>query len=235
MTVSIITADETLHTLQWRDPSRLDEPLPHDCSSLAAQQARLSKAELCDLQARIAGPRGLLAAFAVQVAEQGRQAPDIQSLLESSNPEQMALTNSAVEFALARHHRRAYARNPFAGLPRATLCCVVYDESGPYNLAERYAASEALQALDSRFFVQLIATTCNSVERRLVFKGLLEHFDALLPVEQSIYLDGYREVQQSYLDREERLYGTLDLGKPLSEIFTEQTPESLLASLEARR
>jgi hypothetical protein len=233
MTVSIIAANDSLAPSPWRDPSSIDDRLPLECAQLARQQARMSKAELRALQARIAGPRGLLATFSVQVAEQGRQAPEVQRLLDNCEPQHLALTESALAFVLARHHRRDFARNPFDGLPRATLCCVVYDESGRYNLAERYAASEALHTSDSRYFVQLIATTYNSVERRLVFQGLLEHFDALLPVEQSIYLDGYREVQQGYLDREETLYGKLVLGKPLSVIFTEQTPANLLASVEA--
>jgi hypothetical protein len=235
MTMSIIAANETLYPLPWIDPVNLDERLPLDCTGLAAQQARLTKDELRDLQARVAGPRGVLVEFSTQVARQGRQAPQVVQLLEDCDPRHMALTEGALRYVLARHHRRSFARNPLVGLPRATLSCVVYDESAPFNLAERYAASEALHALDSRYFVQLIATTYNTVERRLVFQGLLEHFDALLPVEQSIYLDGYREAQQGYLDREELLYGHLDLGKPLSLILAEQTPASLLASLELSR
>lgn len=235
VTVSMITADATVHTPQWIDPGSIDERLPLECLQLAARQAALSKNELRDMQARIVGPSGLFAAFSVQVAEQGRQAPDLQTVPDSSDSKRLMLAEKAVEFALARHHRRAYAENPFAGLPRATLCCVVYDDSRPYNLAERYAANEALRSSDSQFFIKLIATTYNTVERRLVFQGLLEHFDALLPVEQSIYQDGYRDVQQRYLEHEEELYGTLNLGKPLSVIFTEQTPESLLASLGTRR
>lgn len=237
MTVSIIAANDSLVPSPWRDPSSVDDRLPLCCAQpaaqLIAQQARMSKAELRALQARIAGPKGLLARFSAQVAEQGRQAPEVQRLLDRCEPQHLTLTENALAFVLARHHRRDFARNPFGGLPRVTLCCVVYDDSGRYNLAERYAASEALHTLDSRYFVQLIATTYNTVERRLVFQGLLEHFDALLPVEQSIYLEGYREVQQGYLDREENLYGKLALGQPLSVIFTEQTPASLLASLEA--
>ncbi|MDB6141396.1 MAG: hypothetical protein JWP80_440 [Pseudomonas sp.] len=235
MTMSIITANESLYPSPWVDPVNLDERLPLDCTQLAARQARMSKDELRDLQARIAGPRGMLVDFSTQVAQQGRQAPEVQRLLDNCDPRHLALTEAALRFVLARHHRRSFARNPFVGLPRATLSCVVYDESAPYNLAERYAASEALHALDSRYFVQLIATTYNTVERRLVFQGLLEHFDALLPVEQSIYLEGYRQAQQDYLDREELLYGTLDLGKPLSMILAEQTPANLLASLELSR
>lgn len=233
MTVSMIAADATVHTPQWIDLGPIVEGLPMECSQLAARQATLSKSELRDLQGSIAGPQGLFAAFSIQVAEQGRQAPDLQVLPGSRDSTRLMLAEKAVEFALGCHQRRAYSENPFAGLSRATLCCVVYDDLAPYNLAERYAASEELRICDGQFFTRLIATTYNTIERRVVFIGLLEHFDALLPVEQSIYPDGYREVQQRYLDREEKLYGKLNLDKPLSVIFAEQTPESLLASLKA--
>jgi hypothetical protein len=232
--VSMTAADATVYTPQWIDFCNIDECLPMDCSQLAARQARLSKPELQDLQGRIVGPRGILAAFSIQVAEQGRQAPYLQILPESTDPTRLMLAEKALEFALGCQQRRASGENPFADLPRASLCCIVYDDLGPYNLAERYAASEELRTFDGQFFARLIATTHETVERRVVFKGLLEHFDALLPVEQSIYPEGYRDVQQRYLEREERLYGTLTLDKPLSEIFAEQTPESLLVSLGAR-
>ena len=203
-------------------------------SQLAAEQALLSKKERLKLNTYLVGPAGLFAAFSTQVAEQGRQAPYLQGLPETDPATPRTQTEQAVEFALARHHRRAFAENPFVGLSRQALCCVVYDDSGRSNLAERYAANEALRSLDSLYFIKLIATTYHTVERRLVFRGLLEHFDALMPIEQSIYQDGYRDVQQGYLDREEKLYGPLKLSKPLSVIFTEQTPESLLASLGTR-
>lgn len=232
MNVSMTATDATTQLLRWTDPSNIEGGLPMECSPLAARQARLSKAELCELQAAMVGPRGVFTTFSVAVAEQGRQADALDVLPDSSDPTRLALAEKAVEFALGHHHRRAYAENPFTGLPRATLCCVVYDESGPFTLAERYAANEALRVADGQFFINLIATTHNTVERRVVFRGLLEHFDSLLPVERSIYPDGYRDVQQRYLDREEQLYGPLSLDKPLRDIFKEHTPQSLLASLE---
>jgi len=235
MTVSMTAndvIDAPVQPLQWKDSSNPGAGLPLECSSLADRQAKLSKAELCDLQAGIVGPRGLFAAFSVAVTEQGRQADMLEALPDSTDPARLALAEKAVEFVLGHHHRRVYTENPFMGLPRATLCCAVYDPSSSFTLAERYAANEALRLADGQFFINLIATTHNTVERRVVFRGLLEHFDALLPIEQSIYPEGYRDVQQRYLDREEQLYGKLSLDKPLRVIFEEQTPQSLLASLE---
>ncbi|MGV8920025.1 MAG: hypothetical protein ACOH2R_19830 [Pseudomonas sp.] len=212
----------------------LVECLPRDNEKLIARQSTLPKHQLQELQARICGPSGLLGAFATQVAEQGRQAPDIQVMPDSPDPLRRLLTERSIRFALARHHRRTFAKNPFAGLARNILSAVVYDDSRTYNLAERYAALEELRASDSRYFVKLIATTCATVERRLVFQGLIEHFDSLLPVEQSIYLDGYRDAQVDHLQREEEIYGKLNLDKPLCVMLSEHNPKTLLASLEAR-
>ena len=231
MTVSTSTADITVATPQRTNIFTVGGDIPLDYSQLAAQQAVLSKKNLLKLQMDLVGPAGLLATFSTQVAEQGRQAPSLQLLPDTEHAMSLMFTDQAIEFALACHHRRAYAKNPFAGFPREALCCVVYDESRRTNLAERYAANEELRAGDSRYFIKLIATTQHTVERRLVFQGLLEHFDALLPIEQSIYQDGYRDVQQAYLEREQKLYGTLKLSKPLSLLFKEQTPESLLAAI----
>jgi hypothetical protein len=69
------------------------------------------------------------------------------------------------------------------------------------------------------------------VERRIVFRGLLEHFDGLLPIEQSIYPLNYRRAQQSHLDREEALYGKLELDKPIYALLEEHSPEWLLENL----
>ena len=226
-------ADVIVQTPRRIKLGSLIECLPRDHLTLAARQSAMPKHQLQELQARICGPSGLLAAFATQVAEQGRQAPDLLVLPDSADPLRRLLTERSIKFALARHHRRAFARNPFAGMPRSSLCAVVYDDTRTYNLAERYAASEELRASDSRYFVKLIATTCDTVERRLVFQGLIEHFDALLPVEQSIYLDGYREVQVEHLQREEALYGKLNLRGPMYVLLNEQPPQSLVTSLEA--
>lgn len=231
MSVSPFTADMTVANTQQSNPLNAEQYLPFDYPRLAAEQSLLCKKVLRKMHTDLMGPGGLFANFSTQVAEQGRQAPDLQSLTEAEQTLPPTLTDLAVEFALSVQNRRPYLENPFTGFTREQLCCVVYDESRGTHLAERYAANEALRAADSGFFIFLIATTRDTVERRLVFQGLLEHFDALLPIEQSIYLYGYREVQQLYLEREEELYGALLLDKTLSQLFVEQTPQDLMASV----
>ncbi|MEX5614686.1 hypothetical protein ABFV55_08170, partial [Pseudomonas syringae] len=77
------------------------------------------------------------------------------------------------------------------------------------------------------------ATTRNTVERRIVFHGLLEHFDRLLPIEKSIYPLNYRTVQQAHLDHEEALYGALIKQQSIGSLLEKYTPEWLLDNLSA--
>lgn len=198
---------------------------------LAAKQSGLSSALLCEQQTRLLGPQGCLSLFARHVAELGRQAPELNDVPELENRERQEQAERAVDFALGFHLRRPYAENPFGHQCRTFLCLVVYDEMAMYTLAERYAASQALRQLDGEYFIKLIATTRDTVERRIVFHGLLEHFDALLPIERSIYPFNYREVQKQHLEREEALYGRLELGAPIGTLLQQHTPEWLLENL----
>jgi hypothetical protein len=198
---------------------------------LVARQAAFSRAQLCDQQAALLGPQGVLSKFSRQIATQGRRSPLLDDLPELESRQRQQQAEAAVAFVLGLHRRRGLIDNPFASLPRQLLCCMVFDEQASYTLAERFSASEAMRQRDSLYFINLIATTRDTVERRLVFLGLLEHFDALLPIEQSIYPLDYRRAQQKHLEREELLYGRLDLKKTVSELLEEHTPQWLVANL----
>jgi hypothetical protein len=138
----------------------------------------------------------------------------------------------AVAFALAQSNRRMAAINPFAGLRREALCVVVFDDSGTYTLVERYAAYQAVRQSDADIFIKLIATTRGVVERRIVFRGLLEHYDRLLPIEKSIYPEGYRSVQQGHLDREEALYGPLKMEDDILTLLATMSAAELLERVQ---
>ncbi|WP_240350677.1 hypothetical protein [Pseudomonas viridiflava] len=198
---------------------------------LVTRQAATTRARLCDQQAALLGPQGKLSIFSRQVAAQGRQAPGLANMPEFDDAERQRQVEKAVDFALGFHQRRTLSANPFHDLSRSLLCCMVFDELAGYTLAERFAAYEALRQRDSQYFIKLIATTRHTVERRLVFTGLLEHYDALLPIEQNIYPAHYRRAQQKHLDREEAVYGRLELKKSVSELLEEHTPEWILTHL----
>ena len=216
--------------ISWQVPDA-DETL-EQFRQLSARQAMQTVEQLCELQSRLMGPVGLFSRLTRQLGEQGRQAPvlaDLASLDE--NCERHAQAEQALQFALGLHWRREPTDNPYAGLQREFLCCVVFDEHTPYTLVERYAASAALRQNDCEYFARLIATTRDTVERRIVFLGLLEHFDGLLPVERSIYPVNYRAAQQSYLDNEERTYGKLVLEHPVKELLARHSTDWVLTHI----
>ncbi len=209
-----------------------DEAMVH-FNRLVEQQAALSKDLLYGLHKRWLGPQGLFASFGAEIERLGRQAPALGDLNELQGPQRLQEAERAMAFALAQCNRRGAAVNPFCGRKREALCCAVFDDAGGYTLVERYAAYEAIRQGDSDFFIKLIATTRGVVERRIVFRGLLEHFDRLLPIEKSIYPLGYRDVQQSHLNREEGLYGPLQLDEPLVVLLERISPIELLNQVQA--
>ncbi|MEE4571750.1 hypothetical protein V2L07_02980 [Pseudomonas alliivorans] len=231
MTVCLVRQDSLSDQSSRQDPHRTDTNWMTDFQQLAARQSVLSRAVLVQQQAALLGPAGQLARFSRLVREQARQAPVFQDLERLQDRKRKSLAEQAMLFALGAFGRRPPADNPFCRMAREYLCCVIFDDTGLYTLVESYAAAEALKYGDSQYFAKLIATTRNTVERRIVFHGLLEHFDRLLPIEKSIYPLDYRSAQQAHLDHEESLYGKLELKQPISVIFETREPQWLLDHL----
>lgn len=230
-----MTACFTRTDVRTSEPSgeglQIKSPVMADFHRLSVRQEALSTEQLCELQSRWMGPTGLFAKLARQVTEQGRQAPLLSDLARLRDTQRQAMAEKAVQFTLGLHLRREMVANPFSGLQREYLACVVFDDLAPRTLVERYAASAALRHRDGDYFSKLIATTRNTVERRIVFHGLLEHYDSLLPVERSVYPADYRAAQQRHLDDQEAAYGKLVLDRPVSELIKRYTPQRLLAKL----
>ncbi|WP_122690821.1 hypothetical protein [Pseudomonas viridiflava] len=231
MTVCLVQQDSLSDQSLRPDTHRTYINPMTDFQQLAARQSLLSRAALAQQQAALLGPAGQFAGLSRQVREQARQAPVFQDLERLHDRKRKSLAEQAVMFALGEFCRRPPSDNPFYRKPREYLCCVVFDDTGLYTLVERYAAAEALKQGDSEYFAKLIATTRNTVERRIVFHGLLEHFDRLLPIEKSIYPLDYRSAQQAHLDHEESLYGKLELEQPISVILETREPQWLLDHL----
>lgn len=204
-----------------------------DFQRLLDRQGAMSRDQLQAIHRQWFGPQGLFATFCAEIERLGRQAPALDDLTRLGSARRRQEAEQAVAFALAQSNRRGATHNPFSGRKREALCCVIFDESGAYTLVERYAAYEAMRQGDSEFFIKLIATTRGVVERRIVFKGLLEHFDRLLPLEKSIYPGAYREVQLAHLEREEGLYGPLKLEDSLVTLLETVTPLDLLKQIQS--
>ncbi len=199
---------------------------------LVHEQAAFSKEHLYTLHKQWFGPRGMFAMVGEEIEQLGRQAPVLDSVRKLKTPQRLQEAERAVAFALTQSNRRGVAVNPFKGRRREALCCVVFDESAGYTLVERYAAYEAIRQSDANLFIKLIATTRGVVERRIVFRGLLEHYDRLLPIEKSIYPDGYRAAQQAHLDREQQLYGPLTLDDDVVTLLETMSPVDLLERVQ---
>lgn len=199
---------------------------------LVHEQAAFSKEHLYTLHKQWFGPRGVFAMVGEEIAQLGRQAPVLDDVRQLSTPQRQQEAELALAFALAQSNRRGAAINPYTGRRREAMCCVVFDESAGYTLVERYAAYEAIRQSDANFFIKLIATTRGVVERRIVFRGLLEHYDRLLPIEKSIYPDGYRSAQQAHMDREELLYGPLMLDEDIVTLLETLSPMDLLERVQ---
>ena len=206
------SSDHSPETVELPEIADHDDDLEMDrFHELVHKQAAYSKEELHTMHRQWLGPCGVFATFGEEIEHLGRQAPALEDLKTLTTPERLQEAEQAVAFVLAQSYRRGAAINPFASLRREALCAVVFDDSGAYTLVERYAAYQAVRQQDANTFIKLIATTRGVVERRIVFRGLLEHYDRLLPIEKSIYPDGYRNVQQGHLEREEALYGPLKI------------------------
>jgi hypothetical protein len=206
-------------------------------AALVDRQNALGVEHLAEIHKQWLGPQGIFATFGAEVERLGRQAPSLDerdgSVVQSADASRAEDVERAVAYALAQSNRRGAAVNPFSGSSREALCCVVFDESAGYTLVERYAAYEAMRQSDSDFFIKLIATTRGVVERRIVFRGLLEHFDRLLPVEKSIYPRGYREIHRAHLEREELLYGPLVLSDSLEVLLRTISPIHLVEQVQS--
>lgn len=234
MTAYMARTDHALRLRESLCEHSVDADTRFNFLRLAQEQAMLPFDQLKQLQSELFGPEGLFADFSAQVAREGRDAQVFDDISSIKLKRRLKQVQRAVDFALSRHLKCVTPVNPFRQHPRESLCCLVYDESGAFPLVERYAAYEAIRRLDSDFFIKLIATTRGVVERRIVFRGLLEHFDGLLPVEQSIYPLNYRQVQQGNLAREEAMYGPLQLNRPLREMFQEFSATQLLEQVQIR-
>jgi len=217
-------------------------PLDNDCDEdpvmiafhdLVHEQASLGSDSLVELHRMWLGPRGVFAALSAEIEHMGRQAPGLDDVQLLETPQRIEAAERAIAYALAKSNRRVATVNPLRGRSREALCCIAFDEYAGYTLVERYTAYEAIRESDSAFFIKLIATTRGVSERRIVFRGLLEHYDRLMPLEKCIFPLGYRAVQQAHLEREEAARGGWMFEDDVLTLLEKMTPLELLRQVMA--
>lgn len=118
-----------------------------------------------------------------------------QDLLpKTDDPDRLALGQQSLDYAIGLSRLPPkHVSNPFEGMARNSLSAVVYDDSGAYTEAERYAAYGELHRQDEAYFSSLYAKITNGGDNRQIFKGILDYFDDLPVVEKSAYPDGFRD------------------------------------------
>ncbi|MBO9537315.1 hypothetical protein [Herbaspirillum sp.] len=147
------------------------DPLPITRATLHAIEARL-----------VAARHG-----ADAVAQADRERPD------SADPARLKQAGQATESLYGR------APNPFAGLSRAELSAIVYDESGAYTVNERYAAANQRTELDNRFWAPVFQRALTTGDWRPVIEAGLAFYASLSPLERTAYPPNYAQLMQQYL------------------------------------
>jgi hypothetical protein len=192
-------------------------------SSVAERQASMSKSELNSLYNK---GQSDIYNFSQFISKGNYNKDDL--LPKTDDPSRLDLGQKALDYAIARHQSPpGKAANPFAGMARNDLSVVVYDDSGTYTDAERFAAYAELSRQDEAYFSKLFVRITNGGDNRFLFKSILDYFDELPPVEKSAYPDGYRDSIDSLYQEQLDQWGPLAFIKQLTEEDSEKLSESI--------
>lgn len=191
----------------------------YNLSSAADRQASMTPSELRQLYNKT--QLHDIPNFGQLISSRNYNAEDL--LPQTDNPERIAKAQQAIDFAIGLSYLPPkHKPNPFAGMARSDLSAMVYDDTNTYSDAERYAAYGEMKKQDQAYFSQLSARTANNNDNRELFKGILEYFDALPPVEKSAYPEGHRDTMQGLLDKEVERWGPLALLQLAAEEAAEE-------------
>ncbi|WP_145964328.1 hypothetical protein [Chromobacterium phragmitis] len=122
------------------------------------------------------------------------------------DPARQKLAADANAFLEADGKNSQHALNPFAGLSREELDAVASDDSGRYTVNERRAAY--LEAYDKEQAWRRQVMAAGQAEReatgsrRHFYEEILNHYQALPPLEQSLYPASYSQKLQAHIQRE---------------------------------
>ncbi|WP_244986597.1 hypothetical protein [Pseudomonas syringae] len=152
-------------------------------------------------------------------------------LPKTDDPDRLALGQQSLDYAIGLSQTPPKnVPNPFEGMARDGLSAIVYDDSGTYTDAERYAAYGALSKKDETYFSQLYAKVTNGGDNREIFKGILDYFDDLPSVEKAAYPDSFRESIDSLYQEQTEQWGPLALIEKSTDVAGEKV--SLSTSTE---
>lgn len=128
----------------------------------------------------------------------------------SDDPNRLSLGEKSLDFAIGLSKLPPkILPNPFEGIARNDLSAIVYEGSGTYTDAERYAAYAELSKQDETYFSKLALKITNGGDNREIFKDILDYFDDLPLIEKSAYPDGFRDSIESLYQEQIELWGEM--------------------------
>lgn len=133
-----------------------------------------------------------------QIAGDGYHAKKSQhdsEVPKTDDPELLARAKQATAYINDSERGGRSVKNPFAGLSRAELSSIIYDESGTFTVNERRAAWAESNAQEEAWRHRVIAKSNIELQQtgKLVnfFQDVLDHYNTLPPIEQAQYPENY--------------------------------------------
>ena len=142
----------------------------------------------------------------------------------TDDPERLALGQKSMDYSIGLSQvPPKNLPNPFEGMARNSLSAIVYDETGTYTDAERYAAYGELSKQDEAYFSKLYAKNTNGGDNSEVFRGIMDYFDDLTAVERSACPDGFRNSIESLYQEQMEHSGSLAVINKSTEEYLEKS------------
>jgi hypothetical protein len=156
-----------------------------------------SEAELQAIFQRVNGPESFSVKLIEQVNSQGKTSRLLMQQPLDTSPERLAQAQKIASFVFIQHTTQNKTGNPYDGFSRDELSDIYYDETDNYTPAERYLAWTTRHDKDFEFL------TKNTSSNGISYRALIASYDALSPVERSMYPAGHREQLVSFLKQAE--------------------------------
>lgn len=179
----------------------------YSLSSSSERQVSMSQSDLKGMYAK--GQKDIYN-FGQRIAGGNFNKEDM--LPKTDDPDRLALGQKSLDYSIGLSQvPPENLPNPFEGMARNGLSAIVYDDTGTYTDAERYAAYGELSKQDEAYFSTLYANITNGGDNREVFKGIMDYFDNLPAVERAAYPDGFRNSIDSLYQEQTGQSGSLAL------------------------
>jgi hypothetical protein len=206
--------------------------LSDTAKEMAAQATSWASMSKSQLQGIYNGTWNTFVQFDANFAAQGNKV-FYDDERTTGTPTELAFSKQVANYMVSIHSvPPGNVANPYAGDSREMVTSIMYDTSGKYTTSERYAAAAEQGQQDYNYLSNLFASVPKDSDHRKMYQGILDYYDALSPVETSVYPGGYREQTEAYLKQQETLFGVLskqdvaNVVQAMSTAFNENTASS---------